>query len=80
VQVFKDFLQVLSILQAVLLGWQTAAAAAMSSIAVTPMSTKAWISLDCVLSRTDEVATNQVFYRSSCSHSCMTHTDLSPQA
>jgi hypothetical protein len=62
-QVFKDFLQVLSILQAVLLGWQTAAAAAMSSIAVTPMSTKAWISLDCVLPRTDEVATNQVFYQ-----------------
>jgi hypothetical protein len=50
-------------LQAVLLGWQTAAAAAMSSIAVTPMSTKAWISLDCILPRTDEVATNQVFYQ-----------------
>jgi hypothetical protein len=63
VQVFKDFLQVLSILQAVLLGWQTAAAAAMSSIAVTPMSTKAWISLDCILPRTEEVAVNQVFYQ-----------------
>uniref|UniRef100_A0A383W6F7 EF-hand domain-containing protein n=4 Tax=Tetradesmus obliquus TaxID=3088 RepID=A0A383W6F7_TETOB len=35
----------------------------MSSIAVTPMSTKAWISLDCVLPRNDEVATNQVFYQ-----------------
>jgi len=61
-QVFKDFLQVLSILQLVLHGWQSAAAAAMSSLSFTPLSTKAWISLDCILPRTPGVASHRQMY------------------
>lgn len=62
-QVFKDFLQVLSILQSVLLGWQSAAAAALSALSVTPLSTKAWISLGCILPRTQRVADYMQFYQ-----------------
>jgi hypothetical protein len=67
-QVLKDFLQVLGILQTVLLSWQTAAAAAaaatnvISGVNVTPMSTKAWISLDCLLPRTLAVARQRQLY------------------
>lgn len=61
-QVFKDFLQVLSILQVVLQGWQSAAAAAMSSLSFTPLSTKAWISLDCILPKTVEVGNQLQLY------------------
>eukprot|EP00775_Hariotina_reticulata_P014567 gene14567-14696_t len=61
-EVFKDFLQVLSILQVVLHGWQSAAAAAMSSLSITPLSTKAWISLDCILPRTQAVAVQRQMY------------------
>lgn len=61
----KDFLQVLAILQTVLLSWQTASAgvtAALSGVSVTPMSTKAWISLDCLMPRTLYVAEMRHFY------------------
>eukprot|EP00883_Tetradesmus_obliquus_P004153 jgi/Sobl393_1/14475/SZX77538.1 len=67
-EVLKDFLQVLGILQTVLLSWQTAAAAAtaataaISGVNVTPMSTKAWISLDCLLPRTLDVARQLQLY------------------
>jgi hypothetical protein len=61
-QVFKDFLQVLSILQVVLHGWQSAAAVAMSSLSFTPLSTKAWISLDCLMPRTDAVGQQRQMY------------------
>jgi hypothetical protein len=64
-QVLKDFLQVLGILQTVLLSWQTTAAvatAAISGVNITPMSTKAWISLDCLLPRTLTVARQRQLY------------------
>lgn len=49
-------MQFTAILQTVLLGWQTVVASALSAVAVTPMSTRAWISLDCTLPRTELVA------------------------
>ncbi|WIA29337.1 hypothetical protein OEZ86_011842 [Tetradesmus obliquus] len=67
-EVLKDFLQVLGILQTLLLSFQTAAAtataatSATSAINVTPMSTKAWISLDCLLPRTLDAARQRQMY------------------
>lgn len=49
-------MQVLGILQTVLLGFQTAAAALMSAVSFTPGSSRAWASLDCILPRTAAVA------------------------
>ncbi|WIA09259.1 hypothetical protein OEZ85_008667 [Tetradesmus obliquus] len=67
-EVLKDFLQVLGILQTLLLSFQTAAAtataanSAASAINVTPMSTEAWISLDCLLPRTLDAARQRQMY------------------
>lgn len=69
----KDFLQVLSILQAVLLGWQTTTAAALASLSVTPLSTRAWVSLDCILPRTDAVGQRLQMYQVPALGACRTH-------
>jgi hypothetical protein len=71
--VIKDFLQVLSILQAVLLGWQTTTAAALASLSVTPLSTRAWVSLDCILPRTDAVGQRLQMYQVPALGACRAH-------
>lgn len=55
-QVIKDFMQILSILQLTLVGWQSTAESTFSGLSFTPLSTKAWLSWDCTLPRTPAVA------------------------
>ena len=49
-------MQILSILQLTLVGWQSTAESTFSGLSFTPLSTKAWLSWDCTLPRTPAVA------------------------